>query len=126
MRREGFLEFLQQKPEVALCLLRSMSGHLCRLIDLLDDLTLKDVKTRLARWLLRRCPDPESAEPCTFQLKTTKRLLAAKLGVASETLSRAAARFRARNLPVIKGRTVTLPCPTKLARFASHSGPEAM
>ena len=121
VRRSGFIEFLRQKPEVALCLLRSMNRHLCLLIELLDDLTLKDVKTRLAHWLLHRCPNPQSHRPCRFELATTKRVLAAELGAASETFSRAVAKFRAKNLLSIDGRTVTLPCPSKLARFAALS-----
>jgi CRP/FNR family transcriptional regulator, dissimilatory nitrate respiration regulator len=123
VRRAGFTELLRQKPELALCLLRSMNRHLCLLIELLDDLTLKDVKTRLAQWLLQRCPDPHSAEPCSFQLVTTKRILAAELGAASETFSRAMAKFRAQKLLSTDGRTVTLLCPTKLARLAMAGQP---
>jgi CRP/FNR family transcriptional regulator len=123
VRRPEFIEFLKRKPEVALCLLRSMNRHLCLLIELLDDLTLKDVKTRLAYWLLERCPNPESDRPCSFQLATTKRILAAELGAASETFSRAVAKFRAKRLLSIKGRTVTLFCPTKLARLTALNLP---
>jgi len=119
VQRSGFIEFLKRKPEVALCLLRSMNRHLCLLIELLDDLTLKDVKTRLAHWLLERCPNPRSEQPCSFELATTKRILAAELGAASETFSRAVAKFRAQRLLSINGRTVTLLCPTRLARLAA-------
>jgi CRP/FNR family transcriptional regulator len=119
VRRAGFIEFLKEKPEVALCLLRWMSRHLCLLIELLDDLTLKDVKTRLAQWLLQNCPDPDSSEPFSFELVSTKRLLAAELGAASETFSRALAKFRGQRLLTMEGRTVTLLCPSRLARYAA-------
>jgi CRP/FNR family transcriptional regulator len=123
VQRSGFIEFLKRKPDVVLCLLRSMNRHLCLLIELLDDLTLKDVKTRLAYWLLERCPDPQSERPCSFELATTKRILAAELGAASETFSRAVAKFRAQRLLSMDGRTVTLLCPTKLARLAALNFP---
>jgi CRP/FNR family transcriptional regulator len=87
----------QQQPE-----LRSVSAldasALCLLVELLDDLTLKDVKTRIAEWLVDRCPDPQSSEPCSIELDTTKRVLAAELGTASETFSRALAKFRRQKL----------------------------
>ncbi len=122
VRRDGFIDMLRQKPELALCLLRSMNRHLCLLVELLDDRTLKDVKTRLAYWLLERCPNPRSHSPCRFELPTTKRLLAAELGAASETFSRAVAKFRAQKLLAMNGRTVILPSPTRLARWAESRG----
>ena len=36
-------------------MLASMSQHLRVLVGLLDDLTLKDMETRLANWLLKKC-----------------------------------------------------------------------
>ena len=40
-----------------------MSMHLRVLVGQLEDLTLKDVETRLANWLIERCPNPDSAQP---------------------------------------------------------------
>ena len=56
-----------------------MSAHLRDLVGQLEDMTLKDVETRLANWLIKRCPQPESDRPVTIELKTTKRVLAAEL-----------------------------------------------
>jgi CRP-like cAMP-binding protein len=119
VRRAGVIDYLRRKPEVALCLLRSMGRQVNLLIELLHDLTLKDVKTRLAHWLLLHCPNPQSEVPWSFELPTTKRLLAAELGAASETFSRAVAKLRAQKLVAIEGRTVTLLSPTRLARLAA-------
>jgi CRP/FNR family transcriptional regulator len=129
VRRAGFVALLQKRPELGLCLLRSTHRHVCRLVELLDDLTLKDVKTRIAKWLVDRCPDPQSSEPCSIELDTTKRVLAAELGTASETFSRALAKFRRQKLISTDGDLVTLHCPTRLARFVSQnrrhgSGPQ--
>jgi hypothetical protein len=53
---------------------------------------LKDIESRLANWLLKRCPRPLPAARVTLQLDGSKRVLAAEL--ASETLSRTLAKFR--------------------------------
>ena len=117
IQKVGFLEMLRRQPELALCVLRSMNRHLHILVGLLDDLTLKDVKTRFANWLLQHCPDPGSREPVSIQLPTTKRVLAAELGTVSETLSRTVAKFRALKLLAVEGNTVTLLCPLRLTQL---------
>lgn len=117
VQKPEFLALLRRQPELALCMLRSMSHHLSNLVDLLDDLTLKDVKTRLANWLLQHCPDPSSYEPYRIQLPMTKRVLAAELGTVSETFSRTVAKFRKMRLIDVDGNTFTLLCPSKLAQL---------
>ena len=76
----GFLALLQRQPELALRMLGSMSMHLRVLVGQLEDLTLKDVETRLANCPIKRCPDPVSAQPVAIELKMTKRVLAADSG----------------------------------------------
>jgi CRP/FNR family transcriptional regulator len=95
-------------------MLGSMSMHLRVLVGQLEDLTLKDVETRLANWLIKRCPNPESTNPVTIELKMTKRVLAAELGTVSETFSRTLAKFRELKLLNVKGKTVTVLCPARL------------
>lgn len=114
VEKSGFLSLLKRQPELALRMLGSMSVHLRTLIAQLEDLTLKDVETRLANWLIKRCPEPESARPVTIELKTTKRVLAAELGTVSETFSRTLAKFRQQKLISVKGKTLTLLSPVKL------------
>jgi len=117
IQKAGLLEMLKREPDLVMCLLRSMSRHLQILIGLLDDLKLKDVKTRFALWLLHQCPDPGSRQPVVIQLPSTKRVLAAELGAASETLSRTVAKFRDQKLLAVDGNTVTLFSPFQLNRL---------
>jgi CRP-like cAMP-binding protein len=117
VQKAGFLSLLKQQPELALRMLASMSAHLKSLVSQLEDLTLKDVETRLASWLLKRCPEPESHEPVTIELTTTKRMLAAELGTVSETFSRTLAEFRRRNLLAVEGKTLTVLSPAKLGEL---------
>jgi CRP/FNR family transcriptional regulator len=115
--KADFLGFLRKRPELALRMLASMSQHLRVLVGLLDDLTLKSVETRLANWLLRRCPRPLRTEPVTFSLDRTKRVLAAELGTVSETLSRTFADFRAKQLITVSGKLITVSAPRALEQL---------
>ena len=115
VQKTGMLALLRRQPELALRMLGSMSAHLRILVAQLEDLTLKDVETRLANWLLKRCPDPASAKPTKIELTMTKRVLASELGTVSETFSRTLAKFREQGLLEVKGRMVTVLCPKKLA-----------
>jgi CRP-like cAMP-binding protein len=114
IQKSGILELLKRQPELALRMLGSMSSHLRVLVGQLEDLTLKDVETRLANWLIKRCPNPQSESPVKIELTMTKRMLAAELGTVSETFSRTLAKFRQQKLLTVKGKIVTVLSPSKL------------
>ena len=114
IQKEGFLTLLRRQPELAIRMLGAMSTHLRVIVGQLDDLTLKDIETRLANWLIKRCPDRESTKPARIELKTTKRVLAAELGTVSETFSRTLAKFRADGLLAVKGNAFTVLVPARL------------
>jgi CRP/FNR family transcriptional regulator len=114
IQKAGILTLLKRQPELALRMLGSMSSHLRVLVGQLEDLTLKDVETRLANWLVKRCPDPQSETPVRIELAMTKRVLAAELGTISETFSRTLAKFREQKLIAVKGKIVTVLSPVKL------------
>ncbi len=121
VQKAGFLTLLRRQPELALRMLASMSAHLRTIIGQLEDMTMKDVETRLAHWLIQRCPDQAAEKPATIELKTTKRVLAAELGTVGETFSRTLARFRKQKLLTVKGRTVTILSPRKLGDLLRHN-----
>ena len=114
VQKAGILALLRRQPELALRMLGSMSAHLRILVGQLEDLTLKDVETRLSNWLVKRCPDPAGLKPVKIELSMTKRVLAAELGTVSETFSRTLAKFREQGLIEVKGKTVIIHCPAKL------------
>lgn len=114
VQKDGFLVLLKRQPELGLRMLASMSVHLRVLVGQLEDLTLRDVETRLANWLVKRCPNPEGTRPVRIELHMTKRMLAAELGTVSETLSRTLARFRERGLLSVKGTVLTVVLPARL------------
>ena len=104
--KKEFVDLLRRRPELSLRMLASMSTHLRVLIGLLEDLQLKDVETRLANWLLHRCP--EGKQGCVIKLQTTKRVLAAEMGTTSETLSRTFAKFRDAGWITVKAREISI------------------
>src|SRR6266705_5751877 len=114
VQKAGILALLRRQPELALRMLGSMSSHLRVLVVQLEDLTLKDVETRLANWLMKRCPDPASVKPVQIKLTMTKRVLAAELGIVSETFSRTLAKLREQKLLMVKGNTVLVLSPRRL------------
>jgi len=115
VQKTGFLALLRRQPELSLRMLSSMSCHLRVLVAQLEDLTVKDVETRLANWLLKRCPQPALSEPVAITLTLTKRALAAELGTVGETFSRTLAKFRAQKLVSVDGKTITVLDPARMA-----------
>lgn len=101
-----FLSLLGRRPDLALRMLGSMSQHLRVLVGLVEDMTLKDVETRLLNWLLKRAPGGPG--PAAIELGTTKRVLAAELGTSSETLSRTFARLRDDGLLAVGGKELRI------------------
>jgi CRP/FNR family transcriptional regulator len=119
--KNEFVDLLRRRPDLALRMLGSMSQHLRVIVGLLDDLTLKDMETRLANWLLKRCPRPIGTQPVEINLDRTKRVLAAEMGTTSETLSRMLAKFRDQKFLRVKGNTVVLLRPRELQKLLQRN-----
>lgn len=114
VQKAGFIGLLKEHPELALRMLASMAVHLRALVGQIEDLTLKDVETRLANWLLKQLPTADTPGPFTVELRGTKRALAAELGTVSETFSRTLAKLREQALLEVDGPRITLLDPPKL------------
>jgi len=121
--KNDFVDLLRRRPDLALRMLGSMSQHLRVIVGLLDDITLKDMETRVANWLLKRCPRSIGTREVEIKLDRTKRVLAAEFGATSETLSRTLAKFRDRKLLRVKGDTLIVTSPAELQKlFREHLG----
>jgi CRP-like cAMP-binding protein len=120
--KDPFLALMQTRSELALRMLGSMSRHLHTLVGLIDDLTLKDVQTRLVCWLLKRCGKPLLDHAVVIRLEQTKGVLASEFGTTNETLSRTFAELRNLKLIAISGRTITIPNPSKLEKHFNLAG----
>ncbi len=117
------LQWVKRRPDLALRMLASMSQHLRVLVSSLDDLTLKDVETRVLNWLVKRCPKPLGAKPVSIELGMTKTMLAAELSTRGETLSRTLAKLREEKLIAIHGKRVEVLQPLVLQKLLlAHLG----
>jgi CRP-like cAMP-binding protein len=103
--RRAFLSLAANHPQVLLSMLAILSRRLRGLVELVDDLSLKEVSARLARYLLDLSAEKEST---SFKLDTDKRTLASRLGTIAETLSRTFHRLQDQGLISVKGRCVSL------------------
>ncbi len=113
-----FLDFIGRRPDLALRMLGSMSAHLRVLVGMLDDLTLKDVESRLLNWLIKQSRKTTEG---VITLPGTKRVLAAELGTSSETLSRTLGKLRAEKLISVAARTITVHDVAALNAMLQHN-----
>jgi CRP-like cAMP-binding protein len=73
--------------------MRDSKDSIARLVGEIESLKSQNADQRLASFILSLCPPGE--DRCRFRLPYDKRLIAARLGVKQETLSRAFAKLRA-------------------------------
>jgi len=118
-----FVEAVTGDPQLALNILATLSRHLRRFADMIEELSLRAVSARLARHLVGLADEAGRTVPggIRVQLSTTKTELAARLGTVSETLSRTLGRFRDRGLITVQGRTITILDAQALADLAAHA-----
>lgn len=89
---DSFRHLLDSNPELPRQLLTGMAVWVHQLVNLLEDVVLRDAAGRLARYLL------DGAEDDVVLLPSLKRHLASHLNLTSETFSRTLSRFADRGL----------------------------
>ncbi|MGD9656821.1 MAG: Crp/Fnr family transcriptional regulator [Methylocystis sp.] len=90
---ERFARLLKESPSLCAAAIRDSKRSVARLVGEIESLKSQNADQRLAQFLLSLCPPGEDS--CRFRLPYDKRLIAARLGVKQETLSRAFAKLRA-------------------------------
>lgn len=121
IQKDGFLSLLRTQPEFALRLFVSMSVHLRILVEQLEEVSLKTVDSRLAKWILKRTKKIPHGEKLSFELEIPKRVLAAELGTVSETLSRTFAKFKSMGLINVEGKRIDVLNPEGLRDILEKS-----
>ncbi|MEZ5357478.1 MAG: Crp/Fnr family transcriptional regulator [Candidatus Zixiibacteriota bacterium] len=103
--REKFLALIHQQPDIAVNLIARLSMLLHHLTRLVQHLSLEDISTRLAGYLLDLAPE-DCGKSCSIVLKEKKMVLASILGTIPETLSRAFARLTKDGVIAVDGQTI--------------------
>jgi CRP-like cAMP-binding protein len=89
---DALLSLIRARPEAAISILSSTFLHLQSLVEQIEQLKARSGAQRVAEFLLDLCPD--GAEAATVTLPYDKVLIAGRLGMKPESLSRAFARLR--------------------------------
>lgn len=100
---ELFRRELDQQPQLARAMVDALARHWRVLVELMKDLKLCDGRARLAHWLARNAVGEEEA---TVQLVETKAVLARRLGMAPESLSRVLSGLETEGLIAMSGQTI--------------------
>lgn len=87
-----FAYAVRESPMLAAAVINEAASKISALIGEIESLKGQTADQRLARFILSLCPRGEDS--CSFRLPYGKRLIAARLGVKQETLSRAFAKLR--------------------------------
>lgn len=120
--QKTFLGLLRNSPEACFGMLASMSRRLHMLVNQIDSLTLQNATYRLVTYLLEQIPTGVQASP-DIQLATPKSVIASRLAIQPETLSRILARLRQSGLIEVQGAHITVRDPHAMRKLV-HLPPE--
>lgn len=103
-----------QEPKLALTMMASLAGHFRRMVRQVKDLKLRTSTQRLGAWLLHQVPEADGNG--AVDLRISKQVLAGRLGMSPESLSRAFAALGEHGVQV-RGRQIVIDDAAKLRVF---------
>jgi CRP/FNR family transcriptional regulator, dissimilatory nitrate respiration regulator len=83
---------IRDQPDLAFSMLASASYHLKFLVEQIEQIKVLSAPQRIADFLIKLCPTREGS--CAIELPYEKALIAGRLGMKPESLSRALAKLR--------------------------------
>lgn len=95
---DRLIAVIRQSPDIALAMLASTAQHLHFLVHQIEQLKAQTGAQRLAEFLVSLCDAEEG--PCRIELPYDKSLIAGRLGMKPESLSRSFARLRSEGVRV--------------------------
>jgi CRP/FNR family transcriptional regulator len=125
--KRNFIELIEKNPQLSINMIVSLSQYLKRFASLIEELSLKEVSSRIAKYLIDLSLKLSKVDTTRFregkvsteiELDLSKTQLASKLGTISETLSRTLAKMRAKKIIDVKKNRV----PQKNSWAVSGSG----
>jgi CRP/FNR family transcriptional regulator len=98
---EEFNQLIERNPKLSINMIVSLSHYLKRFTSLIEELSLKEVSSRLAKYLLE-LSSLGGKDLREVELDLTKTQLASKLGTVSETLSRTLTKMKSKGIIEVK------------------------
>jgi CRP/FNR family transcriptional regulator len=108
--KRPFTDLLERNPRIALRMMASLSRWLKRMTDLVDSISLRDVETRLVRYLSDELAGRGAAikDGTVYELDVSKNVLAARLGTVPETFSRTLKKLQEEGKIRVKGKQIRI------------------
>ncbi len=102
--KRDFIQLIEKNPQLGINMIVSLSHYLRRFASLIEELSLKEVSSRIAKYLidLSLKLSKEGKNPKEVELDLSKTQLASKLGTISETLSRTLAKMKTKGIIDVK------------------------
>jgi len=113
--RQTLLDCIGRNPASASAVIGVLARRLRTFAALVEDLSLRDVTQRTARYLLR---ESARAGAASLVLPDTRDVLAAQLGTVREQVSRALSQFRRAGVIELRGRKLRIVDPLRLKALA--------
>jgi CRP-like cAMP-binding protein len=98
--KREFIQLIERNPQLSINMIVSLSLFLKRLASLIEELSLKEVSSRIAKYVidLSTRGAKEGKDLRDVELDLSKTQLALKLGTISETLSRTLSKMKAKKI----------------------------
>ncbi len=98
--KRNFIQLIERNPQLSINMIVSLSHFLRKFASLIEELSLKEVSSRVAKYLidlsLRSAKDGKNPKEVDLDLSKTQ--LASKLGTISETFSRTLSKMKAKGV----------------------------
>jgi CRP-like cAMP-binding protein len=110
LKREAFVEAIASSPKTALNIMAELSRRLRRADELISNLALLDVATRVAHIMidLAKRDGEEVEEGILIRERPTQQDIASMIGTSRETVSRVLSDFQRAGLVEMRGREILL------------------
>ncbi len=109
-----------QHPQIALSAAKLLAKRLRKCAELVENLSLREVGQRLARFILNEASTKGVITPngISFKQSLTHNQLAARIGTVREVVSRVFYRLQNQKLVIIKGKEIIVPDLKLLAEYS--------
>lgn len=105
--KQDFISLIEKRPKIAIKMVAVLSMRLRRFVNLIEDLSLKEVPSRLASYILYVSKRDERA-PDIIELDIKKSQLASLLGTIPETLSRILSKMKRQGIIDMEGSKIRI------------------